>query len=64
MRPEGACNNPSTMRHTCYYSIQMQEPVETAELLAFARTVDARSLSRAAAELEVPRATKIGRAHV
>jgi DNA-binding transcriptional LysR family regulator len=40
--------------------IQMQEPLETAELLAFARTVDARSLSRAAAELGVPRAT-IGR---
>jgi DNA-binding transcriptional LysR family regulator len=35
----------------------MQEPVETAELLAFARTVDAGSLSRAAAELGVPRAT-------
>lgn len=35
----------------------MQEPVETAELLAFARTVDARSLSRAAIELGVPRAT-------
>lgn len=35
----------------------MRDPVETAELLAFARTVDARSLSRAAAELGVPRAT-------
>lgn len=35
----------------------MTEPVETAELLAFARTVDARSLSRAAVELRVPRAT-------
>jgi DNA-binding transcriptional LysR family regulator len=42
---------------TCYDSIHMQEPLETAELLAFARTVDARSLSRAAAELGVPRAT-------
>jgi len=40
--------------------IQMQEPIETAELLAFARVVDAKSLSRAAAELGVPRAT-IGR---
>src|SRR5690242_11273165 len=35
----------------------MDEPFETAELLAFARTVEARSLSRAAAELGVPRAT-------
>jgi len=35
----------------------MTDPVETAELLAFSRTVDARSLSRAAAELGVPRAT-------
>lgn len=35
----------------------MTDPVETSELLAFSRTVDARSLSRAAAELGVPRAT-------
>jgi DNA-binding transcriptional LysR family regulator len=35
----------------------MKDPVETSELLAFAKTVDARSLSRAAAELGVPRAT-------
>ena len=40
--------------------IQMDEPVETAELLAFARAIEAKSLSRAAAELGVPRAT-IGR---
>ena len=40
--------------------IQMDEPAETAELLAFTRTVEAKSLSRAAAELRVPRAT-IGR---
>jgi DNA-binding transcriptional LysR family regulator len=38
----------------------MHEPVETAELLAFTRTIEAKSLSRAAAELGVPRAT-IGR---
>ncbi|HEX5658122.1 MAG TPA: LysR family transcriptional regulator [Polyangiales bacterium] len=38
----------------------MEEPLESAELLAFTRTVDARSLSRAALELRVPRAT-IGR---
>jgi DNA-binding transcriptional LysR family regulator len=37
--------------------IHMSEPIETAELLAFARTVEAKSLSRAAAELRVPRAT-------
>jgi len=35
----------------------MSEPVETAELLAFSKTVEAKSLSRAAAELGVPRAT-------
>src|SRR3954464_3693166 len=35
----------------------MNEPIETSELLAFAKTVDAKSLSRAAAELGVPRAT-------
>ena len=40
--------------------VPMNEPVETAELLAFTRAVDAKSLSRAAAELGVPRAT-IGR---
>lgn len=33
------------------------EPLDTAQLLAFARTVEARSLSRAATELRVPRAT-------
>jgi len=35
----------------------MTEPLETAELLAFARTAELLSLSRAAAELGVPRAT-------
>jgi DNA-binding transcriptional LysR family regulator len=40
--------------------IQMNEPIETAELLAFTRTIEAKSLSRAAAELGVPRAT-VGR---
>lgn len=35
----------------------MPEPLETAELLAFTKIVEARSLSRAAAELGVPRAT-------
>lgn len=37
--------------------IPMSDPIETAEMLAFARTVEAKSLSRAAAELRVPRAT-------
>ena len=40
--------------------IQIHEPLETAELLAFTRAVEAKSLSRAAAELGVPRAT-VGR---
>src|SRR4051812_49323264 len=44
----------------CYDLIQMADPVETSELLAFAKAVEAKSLSRAAAELGVPRAT-IGR---
>ncbi|AUX44926.1 LysR family transcriptional regulator [Sorangium cellulosum] len=35
----------------------MDEPLETSELLAFSKTVEAQSLSRAAAELGVPRAT-------
>lgn len=35
----------------------MKDPVENAELLAFAKTVEAKSMSRAAAELGIPRAT-------
>lgn len=35
----------------------MADPIETSELLAFARTVEAKSLSRAASELGIPRAT-------
>ncbi len=35
----------------------MSEPVETSEMVAFTKTVEAKSLSRAAAELRVPRAT-------
>ena len=35
----------------------MTDPLETAELLAFSQAVDAKSLSRAAAQLGVPRAT-------
>lgn len=40
--------------------IHVHEPIETSELLAFARVAEAKSFSRAAAELAVPRAT-IGR---
>jgi DNA-binding transcriptional LysR family regulator len=42
---------------SCYYLIQMPDPLENVELLAFTKTVEAGSLSRAAAELRVPRAT-------
>ncbi|KGU84950.1 LysR family transcriptional regulator [Pseudomonas mediterranea] len=35
----------------------MSDPIETSELVAFTKTVDAKSLSRAAAELRIPRAT-------
>lgn len=45
------------MRISCYVLIHMQEPLDNGELLAFTKTVEARSLSRAAAELGVPRAT-------
>jgi DNA-binding transcriptional LysR family regulator len=45
------------MHRICYYLIHMQEPLENAELLALAKTIEAKSLSRAAAELGVPRAT-------
>lgn len=45
------------MAFICYKVIQMMEPLQTAELLAFVKTVEARSLSRAAVELEIPRAT-------
>lgn len=41
----------------CYEMIQMPDPIETSEMLAFTRTVDAKSLSRAAIELGAPRAT-------
>lgn len=40
-----------------YKLIHMKDPVETAELQAFVKTVDAKSLSRAAKELGAPRAT-------
>ena len=49
-------SNASTIGIICYFLILMpkvDEPLETAELLAFARTVEAQSLSRAATELRV-----------
>lgn len=45
------------MHRICYCLIHMQEPLENAELLALAKTIEAKSLSRAAQELGVPRAT-------
>ncbi len=48
------------MGSICYKVIPMQspsEPLETAQLQAFTRIVEARSLTRAAMELRVPRAT-------
>lgn len=41
----------------CYELIQMKEPLETAELVAFTQAVESGSLSRGAAALGVPRAT-------
>jgi DNA-binding transcriptional LysR family regulator len=45
------------MRISCYDLIHMKEPLENVELLAFTKAVDAKSLTRAAAELGIPRAT-------
>ncbi len=53
------------MDFICYQTIQMprahvataSEPLETAELLAFTRVVEAKSLSKAAQQLKIPRAT-------
>ncbi len=45
------------MGYSCYNVIQMETPLDNLELLAFAKAVESRSLSRAAAELRVPRAT-------
>lgn len=45
------------MRISCYDLIHMREPLETTELLAFTKAVESKSLTRAAAELGIPRAT-------
>ena len=48
------------MSTICYKVIQMHDPPETTELMTFVRTVETRSISRAALELGVPRPT-VGR---
>jgi DNA-binding transcriptional LysR family regulator len=48
------------MGFICYFFDTMPEPLDTSDLLAFTKTIEAKSLSRAAAELATPRAT-IGR---
>ena len=52
-----SCDNARFNRQICHYLIHMKDPLETAELLSFTRTVESKSLSRAASELGVPRAT-------
>jgi DNA-binding transcriptional LysR family regulator len=56
----GRCQQVELLGITCYFFDLMNDAMETSELLAFTRTVEAKSLSRAAAELGAPRAT-IGR---
>src|SRR5262249_36160889 len=51
------CDNACWMTISCYDLIQMRAPLETVELLSFTEAVEAGSLSRAAAQLNVPRAT-------
>ncbi len=60
MRRSSILDNARKVGGICYPMIQISDPLETSELLAFAKTIETRSLSRAAAELGVPRAT-IGR---
>jgi len=57
MARPGIEHNPSTMGSICHKIGLMDDPVETSELLAFVRAVEAKSLVRAAAELAAPRAT-------
>jgi len=52
-----SCDNCCPKDISCYVLIQVQHILENAELLAFAKSVESRSLSRAAAELRIPRAT-------
>lgn len=60
LRAAAAPRQAARMTMICYKSMQMTDPPETSELLTFARTVEARSISRAARELGVPRPT-VGR---
>jgi DNA-binding transcriptional LysR family regulator len=52
-----SCDNDRSITISCYDLIQMRAPLNTADLQAFVAAVAAKSLSRAAAELGVPRAT-------
>src|SRR5258707_12765365 len=60
MAARSRCQQVELLGITCYFFDLMADAIETSELLAFTRTVEAKSLSRAAAELGAPRAT-IGR---
>lgn len=60
--PRPTCHKTSPSSAICYKLIQMattyfNEPLESAELAAFAQIVASKSVSRAARELGVPRAT-------
>ncbi|HEU4539443.1 MAG TPA: LysR family transcriptional regulator, partial [Polyangiaceae bacterium] len=60
LRLRRVLRNARSSRLICYNLIQMTSLAETSELLAFVKTVESKSLSRAALDLGVPRAT-IGR---
>src|ERR1700682_3421823 len=60
MEARSRCQQVVLLSIICYFFDLMSDAMETSELLAFTRTVEAKSLSRAAAELGAPRAT-IGR---
>ena len=51
------CYKSASNGSICYILIQMAEPIETSELLAFTKAAEIKSLSRAAGQLGVPRAT-------
>lgn len=57
MSAQAIYDKATTMVIIRYHSIQMRSTLETSELLAFSKTVEAKSLSRAAVELRIPRAT-------
>jgi DNA-binding transcriptional LysR family regulator len=57
MRTSGTRDNEGQESNICYELILMREPLENADLVVFAKAADAKSLTRAAAELGIPRAT-------